>query len=171
MLERIVQRFLRIVRFDATVYREIQQDERATSEAAVVVVAASLLAALGEGLNSPGFVAGFIVEFLAGILLYWLLWSWITMIVGTRLFGSHATYLQVARSLGYANGLRALSILSILGCIFGPLVGLAAWALSLIIGVIAVREAMELSTERAIVTATVGWVVVVIARALLGIVV
>jgi hypothetical protein len=171
MLERIVQRFLRIVRLDATVYREIQQDERATSEAAAVVVAASLLAALGAELGSSRFIGRFAVEFLAGVLLYWLLWSWITMLVGTRVFGSHASYLQVARPLGYANGARALAILSVLGCIFGPLVGLAAWVLSLIIGVIAVREAMELSTERAIVTAMVGWVVVVLARILLTIVV
>ena len=66
---------------------------------------------------------------------------------------------------------RALGILSILGCIFGPLIGLAAWVLSLVIGVIAVREAMELTTERAIVTAMVGWVVVVLARILLALIV
>ena len=91
------------------------------------------------------------------------------MLVGTRVFGSPASYLEVARPLGYANGARALGILSVLGCIFGPLVGLVAWVLSLIIGVVAVREAMELSTERAIVTAMAGWVVVVIARLLLAI--
>lgn len=169
MLERIVQRFLRIVRLDATVYREIQHDPRATAEAATVVAVASLLAALGAGLGAPRFVGGFLVEFLAGILLYWLLWSWVTMMVGTRVFGSHASHLEVARPLGYANGARALGLLSVLGCVFGP-VGLAAWALSLVIGVIAVREAMELSTERAIVTAAAGWVVVVIARLLLAVV-
>ena len=169
MLERTVQRFLRIVRLDTAVYREIQRDEGATAEAAVVVVVASLLAALGVGLGAPRFVGGFAVEFLAGILLYWLLWSWVTMLVGTRVFGSPASYLEVARPLGYANGARALGILSVLGCIFGPLVGLVAWVLSLIIGVVAVREAMELSTERAIVTAMAGWVVVVIARLLLAI--
>jgi hypothetical protein len=91
------------------------------------------------------------------------------MLVGTRAFGSHATFAEVARPLGYANGSRALGILSIVGCIFGPLVGLAAWVLSLVIGVIAVREAMELTTERAIVTAMVGWVVVVLARILLAV--
>ncbi len=170
MLDRIVQRFLRIVRLDTTVYREIQHDRRAMTEAAVVVSVASLLAALGVGLGAPRFIGGFAVELLAGILLYWLLWSWITMLVGTRAFGSHASFLQVARPLGYANGSRALGILSVVGCIFGPLVGLAAWVLSLIIGIIAVREAMELSTERAIVTAMAGWVVVVMARILLALI-
>lgn len=171
MFDRIVQRIIRIVRFDTTVYREIQHDARATVEAAVVVAAASLLAALGAGLAAPRFLGGFVVELLAGMFLYWLLWSGATMLVGTRVFGSHATYEQVARPLGYANGSRALGILSVLGCIFGPLVGLAAWALSLVIGVVAVREAMELSTERAIVTAMAGWVVVVITRILVALIV
>jgi len=171
MLERIIQRFLRIVRLDTAVYREIQHDRNALAEAAVVVTVASLLAALGVGLGAPRFIGGFAVEFLAGILLYWLLWSWITMLVGTRAFGSHATLIEVARPLGYANGSRALGILSVIGCVFGPLVGLAAWVLSLVIGVIAVREAMELTTERAIVTAMVGWVVVVLARILLALIV
>jgi hypothetical protein len=168
MLDRIIQRIVRIIRLDTAVYREIQHDPRALGEAALVVAVASLLAALGAGLGAPRFLGGFAVEFLAGVLLYWLLWSAITMLVGTRAFGSHATFAEVARPLGYANGSRALGILSIVGCIFGPLVGLAAWVLSLVIGVIAVREAMELTTERAIVTAMVGWVVVVLARILLA---
>lgn len=171
MFERIVQRLIRIVRLDTTVYKEIQRDERATLEAAVVVGIASVLAALGAGFAAPRFLGGFLVELVAGVVLYWLLWSAVTMLVGTRVFGSHATYLQVARPLGYANGARALGILSIIGCVFGPLVGLAAWVLSLIVGVIAVREAMELSTERAIVTAMAGWVVVVIGRLLLALVI
>lgn len=169
MFERIVQRLIRIVRLDTTVYREIQHDAQATAEAALVVAVASLLAAAGAGFTAPRFLGGFVVELLAGILLYWLLWSAVTMVVGARAFGSNATFLQVARPLGYANGARALGLLSVVGCIFGPMIGLAAWVLSLIVGVLAVRESMELSTERAIITALVGWVVVVAARLLLGV--
>jgi len=171
MLERIGQRLARMVRLDPAVYREVQQDEGATAEAAVVVAVASLLAAVGAGFAAPRFMSGFVVEFLAGILLYWLLWSWVTMVVGSRAFGSHASYLQVARPLGYANGARALGILSVLGCVFGALAGLAAWVLSLVVGVIAVRESMELSTERAVITALAGWVVVVVTRIVLGLIV
>ena len=170
MFDRIVQRFVRIVRLDTTVYREILRDEGATAEAAVVVAIASVLAALGAGFSAPRFLGGFLVELVAGVVLYWLLWSAVTMLVGTRVFGSHVTYLEVARPLGYANGARALGILSILGCIFGPLIGLAAWVLSLVIGVIAVRESMELTTERAIMTAMAGWIVVVVARLLLALI-
>ena len=170
MLERIVQRFSRMVRLEPGVYREVQHDEQATTEAAAIVVVASLLAALGAGFGAPRFFAGFVVEFLAGILLYWLLWSWITTLVGSRVFGSHATCLEVARPLGYANGARALGILSALGCIVGSLAGLVAWVLSLVMGIVAVRETMELSTERAVITALAGWVVVALARMALALI-
>ena len=106
MFDRIVQRFVRIVRLDTTVYREILRDEGATAEAAVVVAIASVLAALGAGFSAPRFLGGFLVELVAGVVLYWLLWSAVTMLVGTRVFGSHVTYLEVARPLGYANGAR-----------------------------------------------------------------
>ncbi|MHB0857270.1 MAG: YIP1 family protein [Anaerolineae bacterium] len=160
MLERIVQRVQRMVRFDHSVYREIEHDEKATTEAFVIVAVVSVFAALGAAL-APG-AGGFAWTFVSQLVLAlvsWLLWSLVTMLVGTRIFGGQATFWGMARTLGYAFAPRVLSILSALACL-GILISWVAWGLSLVLAFFAVRETLELSTEKAILTVLIGWIVV-----------
>jgi hypothetical protein len=157
---RMLARLTRIAKFDSTVWAEIEHDESANIEAAVVVVAAFLLSALGSGLGVGG-IGGFFSTLLGGVLLNWLLWSFVTMFVGTKLFGGEATFWEMARCLGYATAPSALGILAIIPCV-GLLVGIAAWILSLVIGFFATREALDLPTDKTIITVIIGWVVVLV---------
>ena len=160
MLEQIVQRIIRIAKFDMTVFEEIEHDENANTEAAIIVIVSALLSALGAGISRGSFGA-FIFSFLVSVLLGWLLWSWVTMFIGTRLFGGEADFWEMARMLGYAS---APGVLGILGVIHCPraLIGFVAGILSLVIGFFAVREALDIPTEKAIITVVTGWVVVLI---------
>lgn len=165
----VTQRLRRIAQFDTTVFAEIEQDQEANAEAAVVVIISSLLAALAAGIRAPGFfsLGAFFGRFVMGVLLYWLLWSLVTMFIGTTLFAGQADFWEMARTLGYANAPAALEILSILPCL-GWLIGIATLALSLVIGFFAVRETLDLPTEKALITVLIGWAVVFVAYLILG---
>ena len=160
MLDQVVQRLTRMVKFDNTVYREIADDENATTEAAVIVVVASLLSAVGMAIRLRR-VDTFFIQFIIGIAVGWLLWSYLTMLIGTRLFGGKADFWQMARTLGYAYAPTAVGILGLFSCL-GALVSLFASLLALALGFLAVRETLELSTEKAIITVLIGWVVMAI---------
>ena len=140
MLERIVQRFTGSCARYHRLPRD-QHDGRALGEAAWWSVA-SLLAALGAGWVSP-FIRGFAVEFLANPPTSF---SELGTCSSARGLSSHATaewpVPRLCQRLASGHS-------DILGCIFGPLVGLAAWVLA---GRRRHRRArgQELTTERAI---------------------
>ncbi len=165
--DQIVQRLMRIFRFDETVWEEIEHDELADMEAAAVVVIAAFLSAVGSGIASRGFIGVFILSLLTGVLISWLLWSFVTMFVGTRLFDAETDFREMARVLGYANAPMALGILSAIPCL-GALIGLIAMVLSLVIGFLATREALDLPTGETIITIVIGWVIVFVVTMLIG---
>ena len=165
-LNQVLQRLTRIAKFDTSVFQEIEHDESANIEAGLVVVVSSLLGAVGAALSGRG-LGGFLVQFVVGTLLNWLLWSYVTMLIGTRLFEGKANFWEMARTLGYANAPAALGILNAIPCARG-LVGFATWVLSLVIGFLAVREALDLPTDKAAITVVVGWVVVLVVYIVLG---
>jgi hypothetical protein len=52
----------------------------------------------------------------------------------------------------------------------GPIINLAALVLSLVAAVIALREALDFDTGKAIITGVIGWVIVVIISVVIGMV-
>jgi hypothetical protein len=90
----------------------------------------------------------------------WLIWSFFAWVLGTTVFKGHVTeadYGQLVRTIGFSNTpalLRFFRFIPILGG-FISFVGLV-WAL--VAGVIAVRQALDFSTWRAIGTCIVGWI-------------
>jgi len=163
---KMIERLMRIVKFDHTVWAEIEHDENANIEAGVIVVGSALLSSIGSAIGGGGF-GGFLIGLLGGVLLSWLLWSWVTQMIGTKLFGGEADFWEVARCLGYATAPTALGILAVIPCI-GWLVGIAAWILSLVLGFFATREALDLPTDKTIITIAIGWVVVLIINIVLA---
>jgi hypothetical protein len=167
-IQKIIDRILRMIKLDNSVYREIAKDENATYEAGFIVIVATLLGALGAAIGA-GSVGMFFVRLIIGVLVNWLLWSYVTMLVGTNLFQGKATFWEMARTLGYASAPAVLGILGALTCL-APFIGLIALVLSLVAAVLAVRETQELSTEKAILTCVIGWVVVLIVSIIITVV-
>jgi hypothetical protein len=173
----MVERIMRAIRLDFTVFREIAEDESAMTQAAIIVAIVTFLGAIGSaiGVAIAGAGAGrailnFFGEWLvSGILLGWIGWSIITFFVGTTLFQGKTDIPEMMRVLGYASAPKLLGLFGFIPCI-GWLAALAGWILSLIAGVIAIREAMEFDTGKAIVTVLVGVVIVIVISLVLGLI-
>jgi hypothetical protein len=104
---------------------------------------------------------------ISGILLGWILWAVLTYFVGTMLFQGRTDISEMMRVLGFASAPRLLGIFAIIPCL-GWLAALIGWILSLIAGVIAVREAMEFDTGKAIITVVISWVITLVISLIVG---
>lgn len=155
MLERII----RAIRLDWTVFREIAKDQNAMKEAAIIVIAVNFLAALGAATQAGNFIVGFFGTWIIGILAGWLLWSVITYFVGITLFKGETNIPEMLRVLGYASAPQLLGLFAFIPCGLGWLFPVVGWVLALVAGVIAVREAMDFDTPNAIITVLVSWLV------------
>jgi hypothetical protein len=97
-------------------------------------------------------------------------WSFITYFIGTRVFKgpqTEATYGQLLRCIGFSDSPLVLSILSFIP-LLGGLIGFVAWIWALVAMVIAVRQALDFSTGRAIATCIVGFIVLIVISAIVG---
>jgi hypothetical protein len=164
----MLDRVLRAVRLDPTLYREVAADDRLMGEAALIVLAATLLSAIGTGIGSRSWVLGFGAELINGFLIGWLLWAVIANLVGDFI-GGRSQLSEMVRALGYANAPRFVGVLGFLPCV-GPIFRLAAWLLTIAAGVVAIREAMDFDTFKALVTAVIGLAAYIIFNMLIGLV-
>jgi len=163
MARSITDRMMGAATLDVATYEEVEADTTATGQAAVVVVIAAVASAIGAmGRGGPG-----IITMLIGTLLGWAIWSWITYFIGTRFFGGTATWGELARTIGFAQTPRILLVLAIIP-VLGGLVSIAVAIWLLIAGIVAIRQALDVTTGKAVLTAIIGWIVAIIPMALLG---
>jgi len=144
-------------------YEEVEADSTATGQAAAVVAmvaVASGIGAAGDGLSS-------IVIAPISALLGWLIWAGVTYLIGDKILGGTATWGELLRTLGFAQSPGVLYLLAVLP-VFGGLVRfvVALWILAA--GVIAIRQALDFGTGKAILTAILGWLALVIPAVILG---
>jgi hypothetical protein len=146
-------RLINAARLDSMTYEELEGDQNATPQAALVVVLAA--ASLALGTSSAGWSV--VLSMVASDLLGWLLWSGITFLIGDKLLKGTASWGELQRTIGFAwspgllSGLRAIPVLDV------PLqIIIALWKLLAVI--IAIRQALDFSTGKAIATATLGFI-------------
>ena len=169
----IVNRCIRAARLDASVFNEVEHDPRLTSEAITVVAAVAVLGGIGSflsGLFTRGIIGAFgglIVGVIMALVGYFI-WSFICFFVGTRFMeGQAADVSEVMRPLGYAFAPQALALFNFIPCL-GGLITLVGALWSLVAGIIAVREALDFDTGKAVVTVVIGWVIVFFLSLLVG---
>lgn len=167
----MISRAIRAAKLDVSLYQEVENDTSLNQEALMVVIFASVLAGIGALVG--GIFTGFGTALLAvvwtviwGIVGYYI-WAYLTWFIGTRLFQGTADPGELLRTLGYASAPRALGVFSFIPCA-GALIGLLAAVWSLVTGVIAVREALNFDTGKAIITVAIGWIVVMIVGGLVA---
>lgn len=143
-------------------YEEVEADQTATGQAAGVVVLVAVAQAIGSaGEGGFGILAG-VISALVG----WLLWAGITYLIGTKLLGGTATWGELLRTLGFAQTPGVLHVLGFIPILGGIIrFGVVIWVL--IAGIIAIRQALDVSTGKAILTAVLGWLVIAVPLALL----
>jgi hypothetical protein len=157
----MVERIMRAIRLDSTVYREIAEDQNAMSEAAIIVVIVAILSAFGRAIGSGNFFLNLIITLLTAILVNWILWAILTYFVGTAFFQGKTDIPEMMRVLGYANAPNLLGVFGFIPCV-GWIIALIGAILAFIAGFLAVREAMEFDTGSAIVTVLISWLISII---------
>jgi hypothetical protein len=158
----IVDRMIRAARLDNNLYEEVEADTTATRQAALVVVIVAVASAIGGAIagamaGDAGAILGSLIGGIVSGLLGWVVWSYITYFVGTSLFGGTATPGEMLRTIGFANSPGVLNVLSFIP-IVGGIISLVVFFWLLAAGIIAVRQALDFSTGKAIMTAVIGWI-------------
>jgi hypothetical protein len=166
-------RLLGALRLDARTYREVEQDTNANGQAALTVVLAALAAGIGYIL-SRDLVQNVIGTALSS-LLQWVIFSFVAYYVGASLFSSGQTSVtpgQVLRTIGFAQAPKLLLIVAIVP-LLGWIVGLIVFFWFLAAAIVALREAFEFDTGRAIGTGLVAVIAIavvdIVLRAVFGI--
>lgn len=161
----LVARAIGAAMLDVNTYEAVEADRSATGQAAVVVGVVAVAAAIGSyGEGTNGMLGGVINAFTG-----WLLWAAVTNFVGTKLFNGTADWGELLRTLGFAQAPGILLVVGIIP-ILGGLVSFFVAIWILVAGVIAIRQALDISTGKAIITALVSALVVIAASIVLGIV-
>jgi len=157
-----VNRMVRAAQVDAGLYEEVEADRSATAQAAAVVLLSAAAGGIGAmGVTEMGWVAGLVLGMISA-LAAWLLWAFVTYIVGTRILGTNRTEAdmgQLLRTIGFSASPGIIRVAGVIPFLRGILFFVASiWML--IAMVIAVRQALDYdSTLRAVGVVFIGWVV------------
>jgi len=147
---------------DTATFTEVEHDTSLTSQAAGVVVLVALAKAVGSwdvGLTSA------IAAALAS-LLGWVVWAGVTYLIGDKVLGGTATWGELLRALGYAQAPGILMVFGILP-LFGGLLAVTVSVWTLVAGIVGIREALDFSTGKALLTALLGWLALAVPLALM----
>jgi hypothetical protein len=141
-------RFAAAFRFDGSVYREVEHDPKALAQAALVVAIGGLARGVGawpaEGWT--GLVGGTLAAFVL-----WAAATAVVMAIGVRLLGGTSRADELLRTLGFSAAPLSLLVLGAL-----PLgaaraaVGWVAHLWAVAVFAVAVREALDVRSARAL---------------------
>ena len=159
----IFDRMKRAAMLDVNVYEAVEADRSATAQAAAVVAMVAIAQAIGSaGEGATGIIGGLVAAFLG-----WLVWSGVTYLIGDKLLGGTATWGELLRTIGFAQSPGVLSVFAIVPVIGGVIrIVIAVWIL--IAGIIAIRQALDFSTGKAVLTAVIGWLALAIPIMIIG---
>ena len=175
----LIGRMVRAAKLNVDLYEEVEADRSATGQAFLVVLIFSISSAIGLGIygmieNGPIYLLWGLLGGVVSNVVAWGLFSFLTYVVGTKLFPgpeTSADWGELLRTLGFSTAPGALLVVAFIP-LLGGLVALAVWVWMIIAAVIAVRQALDFTTGRALATCAVGLiayiVIMTITRALLG---
>ena len=121
---------------------------------------ANVIGSWGSG--GAGMIGGVIAAFLG-----WFLWAGVTNFVGTRFMGGTADWGELLRTLGFAQAPGVLAVIGIIPLV-GWFAGLGIWIWTMVTGIVAIRQALDFSTGKAVITALISMVVVFAAMMAVG---
>lgn len=162
----LIDRIIGVFRLDADTFEEIEADQSAINQAALVVLVVSLVSGLGAGLGAAFGDRNFLIAFVSMLLSAfggWFVWSVVTYYVGTTFFGGKADLGEMMRVIGFSYAPQVLGIIPCLGGLVGALWSLAA-------GFVAVRQGLDMDNTNALLTIVVGFVAYVLFSIVVGLI-
>ena len=158
-MNNLVERMIRAAKLDVNLYEEVEADRTALGQSMTVVILSSLAAGIGS--VTQGGVSGIIMGTIFA-LIGWLIWSYVTYIVGTKLLSTpetRADYGELLRTIGFSSSPGIIRILGIIPGL-GAIVFFAAGIWMFITMIIAVRQALDYtSTLRAVGVCIIGAII------------
>lgn len=156
------ERVIGALRLQASTYEEVEHDQAATTQAAMLVAAVAVARGLA-GIRFAG-IGGLIVGIVLS-LIGWVIGAVVLWLVGTKLFpgkNTEADLGQMLRTLGFAQAAGLLSILGIVpGLYYLTSFVVGIWIL--VAMVIAVRQALDYDdTMRAVIVCVVAWAIMLV---------
>ena len=154
-----VDRIIRAAKLDVKLYEEVEADKSALGQAVGVVILSSI--AVGLGSIGKGGVGGILVGTILAVI-GWLIWSYLTYIIGTKLLPepqTRADYGEMLRTIGFSSSPGLIRVLGIIP-VLGGVVFVVAGTWMLVAMIIAVRQALDYqSTLRAVGVCIIGWII------------
>jgi hypothetical protein len=144
-------------------YEELEADPSATAQAGTVVAlvaVASALGAWGHGIFN-------LLAATASALLGWLVTSAAAFIVGTKLFRGRATWGELLRTIGFAQSPGILYVFALVP-IVDVVIRAALFVWIIVASVIAIRQALDVSTPRAVLTAAIAAPILLLLASFIG---
>lgn len=159
------ERMLGAATLSVPVYEEVEHDRTATRQAAGAVAIVAVAGAIGSfSLGGAGIVGAVLSAFVG-----WYIWSAVTLFVGTQVFRGTADMGEMLRTIGFAQAPGVLYVAGIVP-LLGGLVQLFVGIWMLVCAVVAIRQALDFTTGKAIATAMIGWVPYVVIRGLVALI-
>ena len=148
-----VERLTGALRLDAATFDEIEHDRSALGQAAVVVVLGGIAAAIGS-IGSGSSAIGAVLGSLVG----WAISAGFIWLVGVYFMKHSSDYPELLRTLGFASAPQLLLVLCGIP-LLGGLIALVALLWGLAAWVVAVRQALDVDTGRAVLVCVLAVVV------------
>ena len=160
------ERLIAALKLDASVYEEVEHDPSALGQSAGVVLLAALASAIGAFgvLGARGILSGLLAS-----LIGWLVWTAIVWLIGVKVFRHSSSFEELLRTLGFVTAPQLLYVIAIIPLPFlAWLVGLVVLAMTLVAFVRAVRQALDVGTDRALAVSALAVLAYLVLAALVG---
>lgn len=184
----MIDRIMGVFRLSVPTFEEIEADESATVQAAIVVAIVAILSGITRyfaapaaaetmaqiegqlGIDLPSVTlnpVGALINAILSAFVTWLIWSALTYFIGTRLFNGTATMGEMLRVIGFAQAPRILGILFFIPCL-GPLLGFIGSIWSLVAGFIGIRQGLDLDNVKTALTIILSFLAAILVSFLIG---
>lgn len=155
----LVNRMIGAAKLDIATYEEVEHDENATLQALVVVIIVAVASGLGllfvDGVS--GLFGG-----IGRAIFSWIIFAMVAYVVGTKLIPDPRTRTSIdelMRTTGFAQAPGILNIFAFIP-ILGIAVALGVWIWTVVAVIVALRQALDTTTARAIGIALLSLVVI-----------
>jgi hypothetical protein len=143
-----------VFKLDPRTFEDVEHDRTATGQAALVVTVVAVLSGIGAAVL--GTRTGDFLQVFIGTVFWafagWIIWSGITLFIGTRIFNGRADMGEMLRVIGFASAPLGLGIIPCIGGVVGVL-----WTAAAVY--VALRQGLDLDGGRAMLTALIGFLV------------
>jgi hypothetical protein len=163
---------VRAAQLDTSLYEEVERDTTQTNNALTIVAIAAVAGGVAGAIaqivaGRPGAAVIGLIGGIVGAVVLWGLATGLIYLIGTRLFGGTATWGEVLRTVGFANSPGVLNVLGFIP-VLGGIIQFAVGIWVIVTSVVAIRQALDVSTGKAIVVGIIGWLCAAIVVAIVA---